>query len=53
MTQTLTLKNKGRGSIFLVIRGGVVIGALGCEPGRFIGLTEARARHVARYGGAS
>lgn len=49
---TMTLKDKHSGlSIFLTLRDGVVVGAMGCEPGRYIGLTEARAKHVARYGG--
>lgn len=47
----LTLTDRGRGRIHLAIRDGVVVGALGSEPGRFVGLTVARARHVARYGG--
>ncbi len=47
-TKTVVLKDKGRGRIYLSIRGGTVVGAMGSDPARYIGLTEARARHVAR-----
>ena len=39
------------GRIYLWIRDGVVVGAMGCEPERFIGRTVDDARHIARYGG--
>ena len=51
MTNTLSLNDKGRGRIYLNVRDGVVVGAMGSEPARFLGLTLERARHIARYGG--
>ncbi len=50
---TEVLRDRERGTIHLTIRDGVVVGAMGSEPKRFIGLTVDRARHVARYGGRS
>jgi hypothetical protein len=50
-TTTLKLKNKSAGHVWLTIRDGAVVGAMGSDPSRFIGLTESRARHIARYGG--
>lgn len=50
MTNTITIKNRSAGRITLTVRDGIVVGAFGSEPARFVGLTEARARHVARYG---
>lgn len=50
-TNELNLKDKGRGRVLLTIRDGVVVGAIGSEPARFLGLTESGARHLARYGG--
>lgn len=51
-TTTIKLKDKYSGGFMvLVLRGGVVTGACGCEPARYIGLTESDARHVGRYGG--
>ncbi len=46
----LRLKDKSRGSVALRLRDGVVVGATGSEPGRFMGLTEAEARYLARHG---
>lgn len=46
----LHLPDKNRGLIWLNLRDGVVVGAMGSEPKRFIGLTESQARHLARYG---
>ncbi len=49
---TTKLKDKRSGGIvWITVRDGVVVGAMGSDPKRFIGMTEARARHVARYGG--
>lgn len=48
---TLVLKDKMRGRIWLALRDGVVVGAMGSDPVRYLGLTESRARHIARYGG--
>lgn len=53
MTTQLILNDKGRGRIFLSMLDGVVVGAMGSDPSRFVGLTEAAARHVARYGGTA
>lgn len=50
---TIKLRDKAsRCYIWISVRVGVVVGAMGSDPKRFLGLTEARARHVARYGGA-
>lgn len=50
----LTLRDRAsRLTIWLWLRDGVVVGAAGSDPARYLGMTEARARHVARYGGAS
>ena len=46
----LTLKDKGHDTIWLWMRDGVVIGAMGSEPKRYLGLTEKQARHLARFG---
>lgn len=46
------LKDRERGQVTLRLRDGVVVGAMGSEPQRFMGLTLERARHVARYGGS-
>ena len=46
----LTLRDKASGQrIFLTMRDGAVVGAMGSDPQRYIGLTEAAARHKARY----
>lgn len=49
-TKLLTLPDRKRGHISLTLCDGVVVGAMGSEPQRFIGLTETQARHLARYG---
>ena len=49
----LTLRDRERGHISLTLRDGIVVGAAGSEPKRFMGLSEAQARHLARYGGSS
>ena len=49
--EDLILKDRGRGRIWLVIRNGIVTGAMGSEPERYVGLTIDQARHLARYGG--
>jgi hypothetical protein len=49
--QILKLKDRNRGLIWLTIRDGVVVGAMGSEPKRYLGMTVAVAKHVARYGG--
>lgn len=48
----VVLRDKGRGRVWLTVRAGVVVGALGSDPRRFVGLSLERARHVARYGGS-
>lgn len=40
-------------AVELNMRDGVVVGATGCEPRRYLGLTEDEARHYARYGQTS
>ncbi len=47
----LVLKDRGRGRVWLTIRDGIVVGAMGSEPKRYMGLTILEARHLARYGG--
>lgn len=50
--EDLKLKDRhSRNFVYLTVRGGIVVGAMGSEPKRFLGLTVDRARHVARYGG--
>jgi hypothetical protein len=48
----LALKDKGRGTIWLWMRDGIVIGAMGSEPRRYLGLTKSQSRYLARYGKA-
>lgn len=48
----VTLKDRLGGRVWLTIRDGVVVGAMGSDPHRFIGRTEAQARRIARYGGS-
>lgn len=47
----LDLRVKHGGQIYLWLRDGIVVGAMGSEPARFVGKTEEKARHIARYGG--
>lgn len=35
--------------MYLTLSDGVVVGAMGADPARYMGLTEAQARHKARY----
>ena len=49
-TTSLALKDRSRGTIWLSIRDGVVVGAMGSEPERYIGLTVALAQRLARTG---
>lgn len=47
---TLKLNDRFSGqAIWLKLRDGIVVGACGSSPRRFIGLTEQQARHKARY----
>lgn len=53
MAMTTTMKLKDRysgGSIWITLCDGLVVGAMGCEPQRFVGLTARKALHLARYG---
>jgi hypothetical protein len=51
MATTLNLKDRvSGGRIYLTIRDGVVVGAMGADPARYMGLTEAQAVRKARYG---
>lgn len=50
-TTVVKLKDRDRGHIVLTVREGVVVGAMGSEPKRYVGMTLDRAKHVARYGG--
>ncbi len=43
----VTLRDQGRGEIVLTIRDGIVVGATGSEPDRFMDLKEADARNLA------
>ena len=46
----LTLKDKGRGVVYLFVRNGEVTGAIGSEPKRYIGLPVDTARYLAKFG---
>jgi hypothetical protein len=47
---TLTLKDRVSGNrMYLTIREGIVVGAMGADPARYLGLTETAARRKARY----
>jgi hypothetical protein len=49
-TSSLRLRDRVSGnSIFLTFRDGVVVGAMGADPSRYVGLTEQQARHRARF----
>lgn len=53
MNTTIKLRDKNsRQTIWLTLRDGVVVGAMGSNPARYLGLSEQRARHHARYGGS-
>ncbi|HKQ66005.1 MAG TPA: hypothetical protein VJZ73_13405 [Methylomirabilota bacterium] len=47
LSYEITLKAKGRGEVALSVRDGVVIGATGSEPQRYIGLTIEHAGYLA------
>lgn len=51
---TSTIKLKDRYSklyIWLTVRDGIVVGAMGSDPKRYVGMPLDQAKHVARYGG--
>lgn len=51
-TTTVKLKDRYSGDhVWLTVRDGVVVGAMGSDPKRYVGMTIERARHVARHGG--
>lgn len=47
---SLRLRDRVSGNfIYLTLRDGVVVGAMGSDPARYVGLTERQARHKARF----
>ncbi len=40
------------GHVWLTVRDNVVVGVMGSDPKRYLGMTLDRAKHVARYGGS-
>ena len=51
-TSTIKLKDRHSGGhVWLTVRNGTVVGAMGSDPKRYLGMALDRARHVARYGG--
>lgn len=48
----LKLKDRYSGShVWLTVRDGTVVGVMGSDPKRYLGMSVDRAKHVARYGG--
>ena len=51
-TSSLKLKDRYSGAhVWLTVRDGIVVGAMGSDPKRYVGMTLDQAKHVARYGG--
>ena len=51
-TSSVKLKDRYSGAhVWLTVRDGTVVGAMGSDPKRYLGMTLDRAKHVARYGG--
>lgn len=50
MTRETLVDTYSGNRVYLQIRDGRVVGAVGCEPSRYLGLAIERARLVARYG---
>lgn len=50
--KTVKLPARKAGHVWLTIRDGVVVGAMGSDPSRYMGLSESDARYLARYGAA-
>jgi hypothetical protein len=48
---TIKLKDRSRGHVWLTIRDGRVVGVVGSDPSRYMGMTRDEARHLASYGG--
>jgi hypothetical protein len=46
------LKDRLGGRVWLNVRDGHIVGAMGSDPKRFMGLSIDQARHLARYGGS-
>ena len=48
----VSLKDRYSGNlVWLTVRDGVVVGAMGSDPKRYLGMTLDAAKHYARYGG--
>jgi len=51
-TSSVKLKDRySGGHVWLTVRDGIVVGAMGSDPKRYVGTTLDQAKHVARYGG--
>lgn len=51
-SDAIKLKDRHSGGhVWLTVRDGVVVGAMGSDPDRYLGMPLDRARHVARHGG--
>ena len=51
-TTTVKLKDRYSGThVWLTVRDGNVVGAMGSDPKRYVGMPLDQAKHVARYGG--
>ena len=51
-TSTVKLKDRySGGHVWLTVRDGTVVGAMGSDPKRYVGMPLDRAKHVARHGG--
>ena len=51
-TSTVKLKDRySRAHVWLTVRDGTVVGAMGSDPKRYVGMSLDQAKHVARYGG--
>ena len=51
-TSSVKLKDRySGGHVWLTVRDGIVVGAMGSDPKRYVGMTLDQAKHVARYGG--
>ena len=51
-TSSVKLKDRySGGHVWLTVRGGNVVGAMGSDPKRYLGMSLDQAKHVARHGG--
>lgn len=49
---TIKLRDRqSRGHVWLTVRGNRIVGVMGSDPGRYMGMTLDEAKHYARYGG--